>query len=186
MYQMHFFPVGSMCQPLFVKTSIHQYWLVLGMCHFLSAHLLKENHFYAASMVPLVLLDCTFYCWIWTIDLPLCTCSLLIVLLWSIVGFANDVIDLVLSFSSHVPHPFVSHLLTPLQCLFMVSFVIFYQTLISCLSPCPCPLIHRSYPFSPAASPSSCSFSIQGNKTLQSKSLVNSYYSGTHSNTQHT
>lgn len=29
------------------------------------------------------------------------------------------------------------------------------------------------------ASPSHCSFSVQGSKTLQSKSLVNSYYSGT-------
>lgn len=32
----------------------------------------------------------------------------------------------------------------------------------------------------PLASPSHCSFSVQGSKTLQSKSLVNSYYSGMH------
>uniref|UniRef100_A0A7N6A7Z3 protein-tyrosine-phosphatase n=1 Tax=Anabas testudineus TaxID=64144 RepID=A0A7N6A7Z3_ANATE len=32
-------------------------------------------------------------------------------------------------------------------------------------------------------SPSPCSFSVQGSKTLQSKSLLNSYYSGTHLNT---
>ena len=35
----------------------------------------------------------------------------------------------------------------------------------------------------PSASPSPCSFSVQGSKTLQSKSLLNSYYSGTHLNT---
>lgn len=36
------------------------------------------------------------------------------------------------------------------------------------------------FTFPSLASPSHCSFSVQGSKTLQSKSLVNSYYSGTH------
>lgn len=42
------------------------------------------------------------------------------------------------------------------------------------------------FTFPSLASPSHCSFSVQGSKTLQNKSLVNSYYSGIHTctNTQ--
>lgn len=40
------------------------------------------------------------------------------------------------------------------------------------------PSFHLSVSF--PASPSPCSFSVQGSKMLQSKSLLNSYYSGTH------
>lgn len=69
-----------------------------------------------------------------------------------------------------VPHPpFTSPLSSPHPLPFFVLF-----------SP---PLFHLVFTLSSPASPSPCSFSVQGSKTLQSKSLLNSYYSGTHLST---
>lgn len=71
---------------------------------------------------------------------------------------------------------------SPLFCLTPLVFLPFSHLCLSLTLPIfypfslftnPQPAVHSS------ASPSHCSFSVQGSKTLQSKSLVNSYYSGT-------
>lgn len=67
---------------------------------------------------------------------------------------------------------FLSSLLVPRSPYFLPSLCVVF-VFCSRLFTNPQPAVHS------LASPSHCSFSVQGSKTLQSKSLVNSYYSGT-------
>lgn len=138
------------------------YWLLLGMCHFLSAHLLKQNHFYARpfdmrsingaiSVIGLYLLLLNMDYWFAFVYTFIVNCAFMIYCWFCKLSYWPIFL---LSFpcSSPICIPFIN----PFSMFVCGSFVLFQQTpyfltSIPCLSPCP--LICCPPPFSPQPPP---------------------------------